>query len=1676
VLVNWNKEDGWGRQGDRSSHRRPRDRHKPPAPGKSDSGEVSTWEASKQRSEKRRKRSRVTWYAGAALLAVLVLLALAPTLASAIAPGIIASKGSEAIAGRVTVEAVSLGWFGGQEVRTVRVFDDAGAQRGEITAKTDKGLLGLLLAGGNYGAVTLRGEVDLSTDSKGRSFLEHTIGLKPEPADAAPGGPGAASGPPRPAPPPPALPKGLRAALVLDGLGVTYGDRSAATPVDAVRLDQVQGRVELNADDPARADLTGQVQMKRAGAAIFADAGRVRLRAEVGDLLAPDGALRLDAMTIDADIALENLASELLDVLPAVAGRATPALGPVIAAKVRASGSSSDLAVTLEAGAESISAVAPLRVDLAKGSIRSAEPIRAGADLGRLSLLMPDRDALLGPEADAHVTEFPMLEITIEDLALPIPPANPADLRGAGLRLKAEIGRLAAAVRAPGDEARRAVGFEPAVFTLDAPDLAGAVSIRTGLDTTIDGARSGTLRVDLTADRLLDDAGAIRVGAAPSVRGEFKAEKLVLAAFQPLAMAAGFDLTGIIGQSADLSLAAAPEGDSGATNFTLSARADNASASGSLRLEGGVLRTTGEGVNARLESLSPLLVDALAGAGVNLTQARGATLKVSELSADLAAIGAGDLAAVRLVADAGLERLAGVLAASGETVEAGGFTLRAEAVPLRDGVRVSGGGALNLNGAEAGAIEADLRAAGLLDASGALTGGLPTEINGRLGAKGVRAAVLQPFLDGTGLVLADDIGPAVDLSLTAKATPAPDAAIPPTDLTLVLTSRHLNGSGAFRLAGDRVESTGDGLRLSLDNPATLLTRFAPLVEGASVTNQGALSVSLRGLSLPLDPATRTPDLPASAGALAVRLEQVIVGDTQNNTAFLDSLGTLVTLRPGQAPRVEIDGGVRGNASARGTIAGAFDLLNAFDPPAPDGALALRPVGSLTIDKFPMNFVRLVGATIPRQDGGAVPLYTFARQSLGDRVNASLTTAAQGDGSLSVALTAESDLHSMRSTALLRPAPAGAFELLAVDGEARAAVSERVARALLPVVAPPDYADLKVPSESTLAVTLKTDDKGTVTAKATLDPTTLDGLPVPDEAGALRRLEPVTVTMKSTLTAPVAMLGAPDAAHAVTLDASVEGFDAPKDGKRLLNLTANAGTTLRAARPTGSTRATVRLATERTDWVDALAGLNGLLGKAVGNTISLSADLAGVANEAGSFDAADAGVEIRTPRLKTVKPLKIKASKDAIDLAGPAEINWNISPAFFNAVFPTEPGKAAQLKIAKGVPITLKADEMHLPVGKPAATRARLGLAAPEIPLVFPDGTEYTYQGLDATLVTLDTPGAARLRATASSPDAPGAAAMTLDTTVKGLPDGSPEWTAQRLLLDGEFGLKEFPVRLLDAMAAGDGQLVELLGRSLAVDTRLKNLPARGGTLSFDAKSPQADSKLRATVKAHPADKNLLAVTLDEPMVTALHEFQYKMEGKKVAMLPIFGSITKSRQGNQPATVSLARLVAPVDGAIDKIIMEGTVDPGEVDYDFQRGLGALLKFAKQNQQGVLGRRLQPFKISMKDGVARFDELVVPVGEFAIQGKGAIDLVKQTEDIVIGVPAGAFADELLGSLPGALGGTLRQNVVVPVRRKGPLGRENKWEPDFQAVIKELFKPENILNDLLKDQLKDLGKPKP
>src|SRR5690606_29602318 len=121
---------------------------------------------------------------------------------------------------------------------------------------------------------------------------------------------------------------------------------------------------------------------------------------------------------------------------------------------------------------------------------------------------------------------------------------------------------------------------------------------------------------------------------------------------------------------------------------------------------------------------------------------------------------------------------------------------------LARGVRITSQTSASVDGRPAGALTANVLAAGGVDAPGRPGMGPPRSINGEVRLDDVATQLVQPIVDGLGLpvVLGEDVGPVIDVALTAQTEGDLGAgagegldALPPTNIDAAVQSQNIAG-------------------------------------------------------------------------------------------------------------------------------------------------------------------------------------------------------------------------------------------------------------------------------------------------------------------------------------------------------------------------------------------------------------------------------------------------------------------------------------------------------------------------------------------------------------------------------------------------------------------------------------------------------------------------------------------------------------------------------------------------------------------------------------------------------------------------------------------------------------------------------------------------------------------
>jgi hypothetical protein len=590
----------------------------------------------------------------------------------------------------------------------------------------------------------------------------------------------------------------------------------------------------------------------------------------------------------------------------------------------------------------------------------------------------------------------------------------------------------------------------------------------------------------------------------------------------------------------------------------------------------------------------------------------------------------------------------------------------------------------------------------------------------------------------------------------------------------------------------------------------------------------------------------------------------------------------------------------------------------------------------------------------------------------------------------------------------------------------------------------------------------------------------------------------------TATVPVSSLGAGGAPKAAKADFSGTLLG---DNNQVVGTIKGGGqATLAAGSPSGPLKGTLSLELLNTPKIDALLDKPGFVSGAVGDRLKVDADAEVVlaSADAGHGRAEDgtpvapapsalrglsANVSIASPRLNTTQPLVLVSKDNIASLEKPSVLAWKVDPAWANAFLkpaatPGQPAPRALVSVTEPVDVTVSLTKLNLALGgggimKPGVFAADAQIAAPA-PKLLVSGVPTAVKNVVVRAASGQQPNvlgfSLRVDDLGAGPAPGGGPAVDFAGGLYGIADaqGNPTLGAAKLSATGK--AVNVPTAIIDAVTSQGGLLVDALGPTVSLTAEAKGASETGGQITAKATSERATADVSGTIK------NGTFIN-DAPVDATLSVITAELGKRLTKGLPALGQFEKTKS-DAPAVVTASSLTVPLDGNLAKL--NGTIhfDPGEARFTTSTVFGKLLKIISQKNEGVVGRKLQPLDVTIKNGVLSYDRYSIPLGEFTLQTKGTVDLVQKKLDVITYVPLGSLTDEAAGVFNSGLGSALGRlpgldkATMVPIRTSGSF--ENpQTKPDLELFVKEtgsnLLKPGQAVGEGLQDLLKGIGQPK-
>jgi hypothetical protein len=1224
------------------------------------------------------------------------------------------------------------------------------------------------------------------------------------------------------------------------------------------------------------------------------------------------------------------------------------------------------------------------------------------------------------------------------------------------------------------------------------------------------GGRTGSITIDATINDLFAKDGGITFDLIDAdIKADIKTFPLAVVDALLGSLLQGGSLREGLGDTADINITAVGGLNKGTALIT--AHTEHASLRAPLRIADNTL-TAQSPLEFTLKggaapALSPAVKTMMAGgdSGATITRLPDISATVEQLRIPMPRPGAAmDLRTGSAVLALSLGETSGSVilqqGSSPSPFSIAPMTVRLDATDLSAPARLTAQTSATLAGQAAGNLDVDLTIGGLLTAAGAPST-RPASVRGRIALSGVATAIAQPFLQGTGINLQQQVGPSLDASVVlAGELSDPAARIPPTDLDVRVVSEHLSIDGELRVTEQGITTRQRGLTIDSARFPSIVGRLVkpevgyaiwpskPVVKGLSLVVNN-LDAAWEGETFGIDLTRVSADADISLEGMAIR---PIIGPNEYAPALdITTMTIRAKVAKGGGFDADIDSNIWHEAkpfTVKGRI-GATDLLARDANGAVGLSLAtMKPSGRLELTNVPVSIVKMAPPAPPTPaptDGTPAPtpldLPALLAGVVGPRISAVLTAqtqtaAAENAYDIDLRLTAD----RLTATSSLRGS-ASAIDIRAFEAdttitpESITSLVNAFAPAVegLPRLAAPGRLTMKLdPISIPLTADGKPDlSRAGVAALAINVPARIlvTGLKVKDADGAERDLGEVGVeNFQITARAPLAALAGPTlpAQRAASLTAKGSLLAAGGQPLGLLDGTINADLSDKAL--AGPLAANISITQVNVDALERLAGQPGKLSGAVGSPANARID-ATVTPPAGHapgapFDVQQSTIGVRAtldaPRLKTDGPLAATITPDLIRLDQPSRMTLSVDPAWANAMLaptPAAPGAAPPAPAAtvtQIAPIAIALERFSWPrAGGRAPLEAGATISLPSLTLTSADGLPIRMNSTSFNVTTAQpTPAGTTLNFRADIAEVvvaqqPPVRTMSVRGEVGGLidPDGAFNPAAAHLSARGD--LPQIPTVLLDVFTKGDGLIPDALGDVAQVQFDVERYPLGAGPapaglappkVEATARSPRANASLRGTVR----DGMFVG---QEPLRASLTEVTQALSQRLVTGLPMIGTLEKSPQ-DQAATLVATDLTVPLSNDMSKLNGAIVIDPGEARFDTGTVFSEVLKFIKQKETGLVGQRLEPLTVNIRSGVATYERWSVPMGQFNIASEGTVNLVDRTIDVVTYVPFGALSDRALGQLNLGVGsaisrilpGAVEALTEVPFRTKGALDK--------------------------------------
>ncbi len=1642
----------------------------------------STW--LEQQAAPTTKRTMPKWaklsiYAVILLFVVGIFIAiLGPTLAAPIVRSKLEAKISSQIQGHAEISSATLSWRGQQTLKSVKLID----ARNNVVARLDltitKGIVPLVLGSKDLGTITISGWAKAKTNPDGSNTL--AMALKPSTSNTSSTKstktPAKAS----------RIPEGLKAKIMLNDLQLSFEDQSA--PGKTLSIEKLTGTIKLEPAGTAIVDITAQTVVADTPAS---DQGDVTLKVVLSSMLAPGRNLQLNKTRVEGSLTLNNIPTTLADTLLGMNQKLGSILGQRTSLQVNIQGTLDQADASLSF--KSPHATAKLKLRSNGSTIRLPEPAIASLDSQASRALLPIIKQLTSPESGFTLTNEPGITLQLNRLNLSIPQDGKAwDFKDAAIAFSIDLDAIDASFKSPrqttASDAR--LTTEPIRMFVTSDRLSEGVQGRLWTSVTINDSKAGSLDITLNATDLLDNQGVPHQTGPGKAQVTLTLDKLAAQVVQPFVTQAGIDWEKEVGSSLTTTLnaelieplASGDLPDDG--QLLINVKASNLNAQGTLNLQDGVLTQSSDKLTLTIKSIGPTM-NRLSQGRTRITKGGAATLAFSKLSANLNQIISQplDLSSLSTAFTLSLTNMTGQLdMGDGTTQQLKPFTaedaqLVVNATSLLQKITIQGSMLTTVQDASTGDATIDLTLTDLLTPIGSLSKE-PT-IRGSTKLTGFASSLLHPFLAPMGLDPSIDFGPTVSLQLDAIPAPQNQS----TQLDLKVASERFDITGKLRIEDQALTTTTKGLTLRVIQAGPLFQRLVADRFNLKAGKFGNTSVTLNDLLLPLsamgDISQASLSLNFSGGNYSLTNK---AADATTEPLNITSFNVAAALRPGKPAQIKIDSQLA-HAGHPFAVTGQLVIDNLFssatnadtkNKPSFDLSHA-SPTGSVAITDIPATLIILAARSSSDMDTDA--LAQALTELLGTDVSITLKAQAATSNSSKISLAFASEkLNTAIYTTLTDS------RLTSMPLSIKIPITPQAVDALTRAFQPGSDQRLALQSKTALNLKLSkasfdfsTGDRVSPEASLTLANKAIFKLPQNQHAVGLSnlkvtgRLPPATSTNGSLVTTII-----------------------DEDAQPIAQIQGSFKRTALSSPPTGSLKIS-KVDIQAFD--DALANhgaLVSMLGSSGNINLTITPD---GANKTSALSAT-----IRTDRLQTTQKITGTLQPDRFTLSEPVDIAWNVNPVDASRLAFGNKTRAARFEGELAASITI--DRFAIGLGDlgllhPSVFDLDATANIPNLSIVGSDNLSSRYQQVKAHLAKGQDAGLITLSADLPSATTPGTDDGKLRLKLSNLANEKGTLTLDQAVVDVDLTLPEVSSAIPDALTTRDGLTVDLLGPTLSVGFKAQSLSSTSdsGLIQAGLVSPRATAALAGHIISRTSDPShpRPVFVAQGPVDIQFNEITPELAARFIPVMPLLGRVEK-RLDDTPAQLQATGpdgaggITLPMAKNNEDLHGDVVLNLSGIRFEQSAAFSDIIK--SDENQVYETNSIERLLIRFRDGVATYDRVKIPVGDWVFQSQGVrIDLVTGKYEVITWAPLESLSQNALNDILGGLTSTIGKAIgldkganpltMIPIRTTGTIGGKSSTKPAMDIIVNEnilgtVFKPVDLLEKLGKNVLDQLFGP--